>query len=96
VLAIGGAGEVVAELVVGVVVEPPDGGVLDGAVLAFDLAIGPMDALACKNHALSSIKKRDPAQSTIPGIAYFFIPACARSSSRSMASTTNATSPSMT
>src|SRR5579862_9112123 len=33
--------EVVAELVVGVVVEPPDGGVLDGAVHAFDLAIGP-------------------------------------------------------
>ena len=33
--------EVVAELVVGVVVEPPDGSVLDGAVRAFDLAIGP-------------------------------------------------------
>ena len=31
----------VAELVVGVVVEPPDGGVLDGAVHAFDVAIGP-------------------------------------------------------
>src|SRR5579862_2412301 len=33
--------EVVAELFVGVVVEPPDGSVLDGAVHAFDLAMGP-------------------------------------------------------
>jgi hypothetical protein len=34
-------GEMAAELVMVVVVEPPDGGVLDGAVHALDLAVGP-------------------------------------------------------